>query len=158
MICSRTNEASEIPIVGGGNSISLINLSVISNNNATGQPYQGGQQDPPQDNQGQQKEATCDSLNFVLQLCDASLLVANISQLRAVLDSGSANEYYLQLLVIIIISIVSHILFGMLMILRWKIKQETKPRQTLTQIKMSLCAISSQTKETLYDNYATYHC
>lgn len=33
----------------------LTNLSVISNNNATGQPYQGGQQDPPQDNQGQQK-------------------------------------------------------------------------------------------------------
>lgn len=70
------------------------------------------------------QEATCDSLNFVLQLCDASLLVANISQLRAVLDSGSANEYYLQLLVIIIISIVSHILFGMLMILRWKIKRK----------------------------------
>lgn len=33
----------------------LTNLSVISNNNTIGQPYQGGQQDPPQDNQGQQK-------------------------------------------------------------------------------------------------------
>ena len=61
-------------------------------------------------------------MNFVRQLCDASLLAANVSQLRAVLDSGSSNRYYIPLLVMITLSILAHILFGILMIIKGVIK------------------------------------
>lgn len=36
-----------------------------------------------------------DKRNFVRQLCDVSLLAANISQLRVVLNGGSTNKYYI---------------------------------------------------------------
>lgn len=38
-----------------------------------------------------------DKRNFVRQLCDVSLLAANISQLRVVLNGGSTNKYYIPL-------------------------------------------------------------
>lgn len=36
-----------------------------------------------------------DKRNFVRQLCDVSLLAANISQLRVVLNGGFTNKYYI---------------------------------------------------------------
>lgn len=36
-----------------------------------------------------------DKRNFVRQLCDVSLLAANISQLRVVHNGGSTNKYYI---------------------------------------------------------------
>ncbi|XP_061189412.1 ninjurin-1-like [Saccostrea echinata] len=78
-----------------------------------------------QENDGQQQTSSskspfADRQNFVRQLCDASLLAANVSQLRVVLDGGSDNTYYIPLLLMIGFSLFFHIGFGMLMIHRWK--------------------------------------
>ena len=67
-----------------------------------------------------------DSRNFVRQLCDTSLLAANASQLRAVLDNGSENSYFIPLLVMIILSILCHVAFGILKIQRWKKEREAQ--------------------------------
>ncbi|XP_078311207.1 uncharacterized protein LOC111102109 [Crassostrea virginica] len=64
------------------------------------------------------------SRNFVLELCDASLLAANVSQLRAVLDNGPGNSYFIPLLIMINLSIVCHVAFVIL-----KIKSWTKGRE-----------------------------
>jgi hypothetical protein len=49
------------------------------------------------------------------------LLAANVSQLRAVVDGYSAdNKYFYPLIVMIGLSILLHISFGILMILRWR--------------------------------------
>mmetsp|Transcript_24165 Transcript_24165/g.39167 ORF Transcript_24165/g.39167 Transcript_24165/m.39167 type:complete len:217 (+) Transcript_24165:8-658(+) len=67
-----------------------------------------------------------DSRNFVRQLCDASLLAANVSQLRAVLDNGSGNSYFIPLLVMIALSMICHVVFGILMIQRWRKAREAQ--------------------------------
>ncbi|XP_062599751.1 ninjurin-1-like [Saccostrea cucullata] len=70
------------------------------------------------------KSPFADRQNFVRQLCDASLLAANVSQLRAVLDGGSESSYYIPLLLMIGFSLSFHIGFGMLMIHRWRKERE----------------------------------
>ncbi|XP_056004651.1 uncharacterized protein LOC125658687 isoform X4 [Ostrea edulis] len=68
-----------------------------------------------------------DRQNFVRQLCDASLLAANVSQLRAVLDrSSTENIYFWPLIVMISLSILLHIGFGILMIQRWRKEREAE--------------------------------
>ncbi|XP_055996127.1 uncharacterized protein LOC130046862 isoform X2 [Ostrea edulis] len=70
-----------------------------------------------------------DRQNFVRQLCDASLLAANVSQLRAVLDGNSQsaeNDYFWPLIVMISLSIILHIMFGILMIQRWRKEREAE--------------------------------
>jgi hypothetical protein len=55
------------------------------------------------------------------------LLAANVSQLRAVVDGSSAdNIYFYPLIVMIGLSILLHISFGILMILRWRKEREAE--------------------------------
>ncbi|XP_061169954.1 ninjurin-1-like [Saccostrea echinata] len=86
---------------------------------------------PKDDIDGQQQTSSsrspfADRQNFVKQLCDASLLAANVSQLRVVLDGGSDNSYYIPLLLMIGFSLFFHIGFGMLMIHRWKKERDAE--------------------------------
>ncbi|XP_062578365.1 ninjurin-1-like isoform X1 [Saccostrea cucullata] len=87
---------------------------------------------PPQDEVDGQRQTSsskspfADRQNFVRQLCDASLLAANVSQLRVVLDGGSENSYYIPLLWMIGFSLLFHIGFGMLMIRRWIKEREAE--------------------------------
>nr|XP_022288382.1 uncharacterized protein LOC111100614 [Crassostrea virginica] len=71
-----------------------------------------------------------DSRNFVRQLCDTSLLAANASQVRAVLDNGSENSYFIPLLVMIVLSILCHVAFGILKIQRWKKEREAQMKHS----------------------------
>ncbi|XP_062578367.1 uncharacterized protein LOC134240280 isoform X3 [Saccostrea cucullata] len=66
-----------------------------------------------------------DRRNFVKQLCDVSLLAANVSQFRVVFDGGSEKlqSFYIPLLVIIGLSLLLHIVFGFLMIQRWRMER-----------------------------------
>ncbi|XP_062578325.1 ninjurin-1-like [Saccostrea cucullata] len=72
------------------------------------------------------KSPFTDRQNFVRQLCDASMLAANVSQLRVVLDGGSENSYYIPLLLMIGFSLLFHIGFGFLMIHRWRKEREAE--------------------------------
>jgi hypothetical protein len=55
------------------------------------------------------------------------LLAANFSQLRAVVDGSSAdNIYFYPLVLMISSSILLHIVFAILMILRWKKEREAE--------------------------------
>ncbi|XP_048746001.2 uncharacterized protein LOC125658688 [Ostrea edulis] len=68
-----------------------------------------------------------DRQKFVRRLCDASLLAANVSQLRAVLDGSPAeNDYFWPLIIMISLSILLHIVFGILMIKRWEKEREAE--------------------------------
>ncbi|XP_034329907.2 ninjurin-A isoform X2 [Magallana gigas] len=71
-------------------------------------------------NNGSSKNVFTDRQNIVRGLCDASLMAANISQLRAVLDGDPGNKYFIPLLIMIGLSLFSHITFGLLMIQRWR--------------------------------------
>lgn len=81
------------------------------------------------------KDAFSDRKNLVRGLCDASLIAANISQLRAVLDSDPDNKFYIPLLILIGFSLLSHVVFGIIMIQMWREKRgseskhETTPKQ-----------------------------
>ncbi|XP_022337079.2 ninjurin-1-like [Crassostrea virginica] len=69
---------------------------------------------------GQVTNHFTDKQNFVRQLCDASLLAANVSQLRSVLENSSNDKYFIPLLVMISLAIFFHVVFGILLIQRWK--------------------------------------
>lgn len=71
-------------------------------------------------NNGSSKNVFTDRQNIVRGLCDASLMAANISQLRAVLDGDHGNKFFIPLLIMIGLSLFSHIVFGLLMIQRWR--------------------------------------
>lgn len=62
------------------------------------------------------KDAFSDRKNLVRGLCDASLIAANVSQLRTVLDSDPDNKFYIPLLTLIGLSLLSHIVFGIIII------------------------------------------
>ncbi|XP_048745995.2 uncharacterized protein LOC125658687 isoform X2 [Ostrea edulis] len=90
---------------------------------------------PSQDEiDGQQPKSSsrnpfADRQNYVRQLCDASLLAANVSQLRAVLDGiseSAENIFFWPLIVMISLSILMHIGFGILMIKRWGKEREAE--------------------------------
>nr|XP_034329894.1 uncharacterized protein LOC117690296 [Crassostrea gigas] len=61
-----------------------------------------------------------DRQNIVRGFCDASLMAANVSQLRAVLDGDPAYTFFTPLLVLIGLSLILHIGFGLIMIQRWR--------------------------------------
>lgn len=61
-----------------------------------------------------------DRQNIVRGFCDASLMAANVSQLRAVLDGDPAYRFFTPLLVLIGLSLILHIGFGLIMIQRWR--------------------------------------
>nr|XP_022288385.1 ninjurin-1-like [Crassostrea virginica] len=100
-----------------------------------------------------------DSRNFVRQLCDASLLAANVSQLRAVLDNGSENSYFIPLLVMIVSSIVFHVVFGILMIQRWRKEREAQmehKENVMGNPQGMLCSCSPCMKVERYDEISMY--
>lgn len=83
------------------------------------------------------KDAFSDRKNLVRGLCDASLIAANISQLRAVLDSDPDNKFYIPLLTLIGFSLLSHIVFGIIIIQMWRVQRKSENKhlsdaQTLT--------------------------
>ncbi|CAC5410196.1 unnamed protein product [Mytilus coruscus] len=76
-------------------------------------------------NPSKEKENTIDPLNrfseskkFIQNIADVALMMANISQLRAVLGLGDKNEFYIPLITLIILSLVSHTLFVFITVIR----------------------------------------
>ncbi|CAG2213467.1 unnamed protein product [Mytilus edulis] len=59
-----------------------------------------------------------ESRNFIQTIADVSLMMANISQLRAVLGIGEHNQFYVSLISLIVLSLVSHSLFVFFTVLR----------------------------------------
>ncbi|VDI08091.1 Hypothetical predicted protein [Mytilus galloprovincialis] len=59
-----------------------------------------------------------ESKNFIQTIADVSLMMANISQLRAVLGLGNENQFYIYLLTLIIFSLASHVLFVLFTVIR----------------------------------------
>lgn len=79
------------------------------------------------------KDAFSDRKNLVRGLCDASLIAANISQLRAVLDSDPDNKFYIPLLTLIGLSLLSHIVFGIIIIQMWREKRGSESKHATTK-------------------------
>ncbi|KAL3883263.1 hypothetical protein ACJMK2_029546 [Sinanodonta woodiana] len=74
--------------------------------------------------------------NFIHQMMDVALLMANVSQLRALLELGSKDKYYHLLLVAIVLSISLQVIFTICMLIIWSIEKgavDNMP-ETLTQI------------------------
>lgn len=92
------------------------------------------------------KDAFSDRKNLVRGLCDASLIAANISQLRAVLGSGQDNKFDIPLLTLISLSLLSHVVFGIIIIKMWREKRErdsqhaaeAAAKQTQKQVSMQV--------------------
>lgn len=89
-----------------------------------------------------EKENTIDPLNrfseskkFIQNIADVALMMANISQLRAVLGLGDKNEFYIPLLTLIILSLVSHTLFVFITVIRGHFirKHQTAVRRAVKQ-------------------------
>lgn len=68
-------------------------------------------------------DAFSERKNLVRGLCDMSLIAANISQLRAVLDSDHDNKFYPSLLTLIVLSLLLHVCFGIIIIQMWRQKK-----------------------------------
>lgn len=65
-----------------------------------------------------------ESKNFIQSIADVSLMMANISQLRAVLGLGDTNKFYIHLLTLILLSLVSHIFFVFFTVIRSHFKSK----------------------------------
>ncbi|KAK3584433.1 hypothetical protein CHS0354_017713 [Potamilus streckersoni] len=74
--------------------------------------------------------------NFIHQLMDVALLMANVSQLKALLELGSKDKYYYLLLVAIVMSISLQVVFTMCMLVIWSIEKGAVDNipETLTEI------------------------
>ncbi|KAK3584432.1 hypothetical protein CHS0354_017712 [Potamilus streckersoni] len=74
--------------------------------------------------------------NFIHQLMDVALLMANISQLKALLELGSKDKYYYLLLVTIVVSISLQVIFTICMLIIWSIEKGAVDNvpETLTEI------------------------
>ncbi|KAK3584430.1 hypothetical protein CHS0354_017710 [Potamilus streckersoni] len=74
--------------------------------------------------------------NFIHQLMDVALLMANVSQLRALLELGSKDKYYYLLLVVIVMSISLQVIFTICMLIIWSIEKGAVDNipETLTEI------------------------
>ncbi|XP_052076149.1 uncharacterized protein LOC127714173 [Mytilus californianus] len=59
-----------------------------------------------------------ESKNFIQSIADVSLMMANISQLRAVVGFGDANRFYIHLLILVMLSLASHIMFVFFTVIR----------------------------------------
>ncbi|KAL3883391.1 hypothetical protein ACJMK2_029765 [Sinanodonta woodiana] len=61
--------------------------------------------------------------NFIHQLMDVALLMANVSQLKALLELGNKDKYYYLLLVAIVMSISLQVIFTICMLIIWSIEK-----------------------------------
>lgn len=95
-------------------------------------------------NPPKEKENTIDPLNrfseskkCIQNIADVALMMANISQLRAVLGLGDKNEFYIPLLTLIIQSLVSHTFFVFITVIRRHFirKHQTAVRRAVKQSK-----------------------
>ncbi|VDI70950.1 Hypothetical predicted protein [Mytilus galloprovincialis] len=59
-----------------------------------------------------------ESKKYIQNIADVSLMMANISQLRAVLGFGKSNTFYIHLLTLISVSLVSHTIFVFVSVIR----------------------------------------
>ncbi|CAC5403821.1 unnamed protein product [Mytilus coruscus] len=59
-----------------------------------------------------------ESKKYIQNIADVSLMMANISQLLAVLGFGETNAFYIQLLTLISVSLVSHTVFVVVSVIR----------------------------------------
>ena len=66
--------------------------------------------------------------NFIHQLMDVALLMANVSQLKALLSIDSSDKYFYPLLVFIILSITLQVVFTVTMLLIWSIEKGLEER------------------------------
>ncbi|KAL3883392.1 hypothetical protein ACJMK2_029660 [Sinanodonta woodiana] len=74
--------------------------------------------------------------NFIHQLMDVALLMANVSQLKALLELGSEDKYYYLLFVTIVMSISLQVIFTICMLIIWSIEKgivDNVP-ETMTEI------------------------
>ncbi|KAK3584431.1 hypothetical protein CHS0354_017711 [Potamilus streckersoni] len=73
--------------------------------------------------------------NFIHQLMDVALLMANVSQLKALLELGYKDKYYYLLLVTIIVSISLQVIFTICMLIIWSLEKGTVDNtpETLTE-------------------------
>lgn len=58
------------------------------------------------------------SKNFIQTIADVSLMMANFSQMRAVLDFKERNQFYVSLLTFIVISLLSNIMLVIIIVMR----------------------------------------
>ena len=66
--------------------------------------------------------------NFIHQLMDVALLMANVSQLKALLSIDSDDKYFYPLLIFIILSISLQVIFTVTMLLIWSIEKGLEER------------------------------
>ena len=71
--------------------------------------------------------------NFIHQLMDVALLMANVSQLKALLSIDSSDKYFYPLLVFIILSISFQVVFTVTMLLIWSIEKGLEERTAKAQ-------------------------
>ncbi|CAG2213466.1 unnamed protein product [Mytilus edulis] len=94
---------------------------------------------------------------FIQTIADVSLLMANFSQLRAVLDFKEHNKFFISLLTFIIISLLSHIFFVIITVMRTNfnnrhlITVERARKDTTQQGKVRYCLCC--TKKERRDEY-----
>lgn len=58
------------------------------------------------------------SKKFIQTITDVSRMMANFSQMRAVLDFKERNQFYVSLLTFIVISLLSNIMFVIIIVMR----------------------------------------
>lgn len=83
------------------------------------------------------KDAFSDRKSLVRGLCDASLIAANISQLRAVLESDPSNKFYVPLLTLIALSLLLHIVFGIIIIQMWREENKSEMQHIIDEANSS---------------------
>ncbi|CAC5408770.1 unnamed protein product [Mytilus coruscus] len=81
-------------------------------NESSSKPEENNKNDLPNSNR------FTESKNFIQSIADVSLMMANISQLRAILGCGDSNSFYIHLLTLVILSLVSHIFFVFFTVIR----------------------------------------
>ncbi|XP_071139069.1 ninjurin-B-like [Mytilus edulis] len=81
-------------------------------NESNSNPVENNKNDLPSSNR------FTESKNFIQSIADVSLMMANISQLRAILGCGDSNSFYIHLMTLVILSLVSHIIFVFFTVIR----------------------------------------
>ncbi|CAC5426316.1 unnamed protein product [Mytilus coruscus] len=89
-----------------------------------------------------------ESKKYIQNIADVSLMMANISQLRAVLGFGKTNTFYIHLLTLISVSLVSHTVFVFVSVIRGHfIKKHhislVRAKKNLEKISISTCVIGT---------------
>ncbi|XP_076072122.1 uncharacterized protein LOC143043828 [Mytilus galloprovincialis] len=110
-----------------------------------------------------------ESKNFIQTIADVSLMMANISQLRAVLGFGENNQFYGSLITLIILSLLSHTLFVFFTVIRTHFKnrhqmvvhqrkqKENEPKEEKKDVKVKTKK-TAENKEEVKQPKVTYFC